>query len=351
MNTTVVSCAWPPIRAGPSGSTYFIHADWLGTERARSGVSGAVCETVTSLPFGDGQATSGSCGDPSPLHFTGKQRDTETGNDDFGARYYNSGMARWLTPDWSAREEAVPYSDLTNPQTLNLYAYVGNNPTTRTDPDGHFTFAGEVVAVSPEAAQAFNQESANAEAKQEEATSAEANQEHKGMSGLARDWLDIVEVSVSYGVGASAQGQAGAAEGRAGIGVETEATTGLGGGSAKVESFVGGQVSGKAGPAEGEIKAGFTASSREGLSLSGSAHGSIGPVSGGVKVDKHGIHADNKAQKSKDIKIGTHLHAGVGIGVHVNLSQAQRAFNRTVTSINAALNAVGDRLRSYLPGL
>ncbi len=33
--------------------------------------------------------------------------------------------------------EAVPYADLANPQTLNLYAYVGNNPVSHTDSDGH----------------------------------------------------------------------------------------------------------------------------------------------------------------------------------------------------------------------
>jgi hypothetical protein len=33
---------------------------------------------------------------------TGKERDTESGNDYFGARYYASSMGRWLSPDWSA---------------------------------------------------------------------------------------------------------------------------------------------------------------------------------------------------------------------------------------------------------
>jgi hypothetical protein len=31
----------------------------------------------------------------------------------------------------------VPFADLNNPQTLNLYAYVGNNPLSRADLDGH----------------------------------------------------------------------------------------------------------------------------------------------------------------------------------------------------------------------
>jgi RHS repeat-associated protein len=69
--------------------------------------------------------------------FTGKERDAESGNDYFGARYYASTMGRFLSPDWSAKTEPVPYAKLDDPQSLNLYAYVGNNPLNRTDPDGH----------------------------------------------------------------------------------------------------------------------------------------------------------------------------------------------------------------------
>jgi hypothetical protein len=42
-----------------------------------------------------------------------------------------------MSPDWSAKVEPVPYAKLDDPQTLNLYAYVGNNPMTRFDADGH----------------------------------------------------------------------------------------------------------------------------------------------------------------------------------------------------------------------
>jgi len=69
--------------------------------------------------------------------FTGKERDTESGNDYFGARYYASSMGRFMSPDWSAKEEPVPYATKDDPQSLNLYAYVGNNPLTHNDPDGH----------------------------------------------------------------------------------------------------------------------------------------------------------------------------------------------------------------------
>jgi RHS repeat-associated protein len=34
-----------------------------------------------------------------PHHFTGKERDTESGNDYFGARYYASSMGRFMSPD------------------------------------------------------------------------------------------------------------------------------------------------------------------------------------------------------------------------------------------------------------
>lgn len=69
--------------------------------------------------------------------YTGKERDTESGNDYFGARYYASTIGRWMSPDWSAKVEPVPYSKLDDPQTLNLYSYGMNNPLIRIDLDGH----------------------------------------------------------------------------------------------------------------------------------------------------------------------------------------------------------------------
>ena len=73
----------------------------------------------------------------STYRFTGKERDAESGNDYFEARYYASSMGRFMSPDWSAKAEPVPYAKLGDPQTLNLYAYVGNNPLIHIDADGH----------------------------------------------------------------------------------------------------------------------------------------------------------------------------------------------------------------------
>jgi hypothetical protein len=46
-------------------------------------------------------------------------------------------MGRFMSPDWAAKAEPVPYAKLDDPQSLNLYAYVGNNPLRRVDKDGH----------------------------------------------------------------------------------------------------------------------------------------------------------------------------------------------------------------------
>ena len=128
--------------------TTFYLGDWLGTKRVEVGASG--CATAyASLAYGDGLTTvslpgyTACASDATEHHFTGKERDTESGNDYFGARYYASSMGRFMSPDWSAKVEPVPYAKLDNPQSLNLYAYVGNNPMTRTDPTGHTCKSGD----------------------------------------------------------------------------------------------------------------------------------------------------------------------------------------------------------------
>jgi RHS repeat-associated protein len=118
-----------------NGTTYFAHSDWLGTERVRSLPSGSIFTPSlwTSYPFGEGSATP----NPSPAHFTGKERDSESGNDYFGARYYASSMGRWLSPDWAESPSNIPYAILSDPQSFNLYSYGLNNPLKNRDFDGH----------------------------------------------------------------------------------------------------------------------------------------------------------------------------------------------------------------------
>jgi RHS repeat-associated protein len=105
----------------------------LGTRRAQTDYAGVLEQTCSSLPFGDALACSGgNLQAPTEHHFTGKERDTESGNDYFGARYYASVMGRFMSPDPSQ----LYYSDPMNPQSFNLYAYVLNNPLKFIDPSG-----------------------------------------------------------------------------------------------------------------------------------------------------------------------------------------------------------------------
>jgi RHS repeat-associated protein len=63
--------------------------------------------------------------------FTGKERDLESGLDNFGARFNASTMGRFMTPDSTAYVQPI------NPQTWNLYAYALNRPLLYIDPTGH----------------------------------------------------------------------------------------------------------------------------------------------------------------------------------------------------------------------
>jgi RHS repeat-associated protein len=125
------------------GGLHFHLSDSLGTRRVQTDWQGWPEEQCQSLPYGD-QLNCADVAIPAPtaddanaLHFTGKERDAESGNDYFGARYYASTMGRFLSPDWSKNPQGVPYADFTNPQSLNLYGYVLNNPLSHADPDGH----------------------------------------------------------------------------------------------------------------------------------------------------------------------------------------------------------------------
>jgi RHS repeat-associated protein len=64
--------------------------------------------------------------------FTGKERDSESNLDYFGARYFSSTIGRFMSPDPSG----LTYADPANPQSLNLYSYVQNNPLKFINPRG-----------------------------------------------------------------------------------------------------------------------------------------------------------------------------------------------------------------------
>jgi RHS repeat-associated protein len=110
-----------------TGAPVYRVTDNLGTNVGSLLSNGAFVNPVDHTPFG--QILSGNTSDP--YFLTGKERDAESGLDDFGARYYASMMGRFMSPD-----PTVISHDLANPQSWNMYSYTFNNPLLLVDPDG-----------------------------------------------------------------------------------------------------------------------------------------------------------------------------------------------------------------------
>jgi RHS repeat-associated protein len=129
-----------------TGTTYeYATADHLGSPRAWTDDFGNLLAGGRHdyMPFGGelfasyGTRTTGqgyastTQQDGQRKQFTGHERDKETGLDFAQARYFFNGHGRFTSPDSFG-------GDIANPQTLNLYAYVLNNPLRYTDPSGHW---------------------------------------------------------------------------------------------------------------------------------------------------------------------------------------------------------------------
>jgi len=113
-----------------SGAQVYRMTDHLGSSVGILSSTGALLGGIQDYaPFG--QLNNGSSTND-PYKFTGKERDQESGNDYFGARYYASSMGRFLSAD----PVVITPERLANPQQLNLYAYVANNPLRFIDPTG-----------------------------------------------------------------------------------------------------------------------------------------------------------------------------------------------------------------------
>ena len=112
-----------------NSTTRFVHEDHLGSTRLMTNLSGCIVESLDYLPFGElNSVGSASCTSADTTHkFTGKERDSESGLDNFGARYNSSQYGRFMTPDPLGGQ-------IGDPQTLNKYAYVRNNPLNLIDP-------------------------------------------------------------------------------------------------------------------------------------------------------------------------------------------------------------------------
>ncbi|MBU1111828.1 MAG: RHS repeat-associated core domain-containing protein [archaeon] len=121
-------------RDDPDGSRKYYHNDHLGSHTVVTDDNGAVVEETEYLPYG--KVLSG--GDTDFL-YNGKEQDS-TNLLYYGARYYDAEMRQFTQPD-------TIIADYYDPQNLNRYSYVLNNPYKYVDPDGHIPVALMGLAV------------------------------------------------------------------------------------------------------------------------------------------------------------------------------------------------------------
>jgi RHS repeat-associated protein len=113
----------------PSGGVHYYFPDQLGSASIITDASGNIQETYYYYPYGGLVSSTGS--DPNNYKFTGKERDTESGLDNFGARHNASALGRFMSIDPSRLS-----IDRSNPQSWNRYSYAYNDPLKFVDHNG-----------------------------------------------------------------------------------------------------------------------------------------------------------------------------------------------------------------------
>jgi len=112
-----------------TGLAYY-HKDHLGSTNAISGPDGTIIDAAEYLPYGLDRSSNDLL-QTSAYKFTDQELDAETGLYNYDARLYDPGIGGFISADW-----IVP-GDGYDPQMLNRYSYVRNNPLIYVDPSGH----------------------------------------------------------------------------------------------------------------------------------------------------------------------------------------------------------------------
>jgi RHS repeat-associated protein len=121
----------------PRKGVVYRHGDQLGSTvlvtRATGTGPALVVERAVYLPFGGRVAASAGGSTKAPAFgFTGQRYDHASNVYDYGARFYDPALGRFLQPD-----SIVPNAYAS--QSLNRYSYVENNPLGRIDPSGNWS--------------------------------------------------------------------------------------------------------------------------------------------------------------------------------------------------------------------
>jgi RHS repeat-associated protein len=117
-----------------SGTLYWLLTDHLGsTAITANGASGAKVAEVRYKAWGEDRYTSGTT--PTTYRYTGQRWEAGLGLYFYRARWYDPALGRFAQPDTLVPNPA-------DPQSLNRYAYVRNNPLRYMDSSGHYEEEG-----------------------------------------------------------------------------------------------------------------------------------------------------------------------------------------------------------------
>jgi RHS repeat-associated protein len=114
-----------------TATKYYYASDQINSTRIITDSSGTVVYSALFDPYGGLQKQWVNTYSPS-LKFSGKERESKSEMDYFGARYYDHLKYRFISLDPVINKDEA----LVNPQLWNLYSYCRNNPVTLFDPDG-----------------------------------------------------------------------------------------------------------------------------------------------------------------------------------------------------------------------
>jgi RHS repeat-associated protein len=116
------------------GSVHYYFADQIGSTNVVTNATGAMPpeQDIEYHPYGEQQVYTDTVGQQ--YKFTGKERDAESGLDNFGKRYHASSLGRFMTPD----PIGIMKQKLRDPQQWNMYSYTRNNPVRFVDPNGMY---------------------------------------------------------------------------------------------------------------------------------------------------------------------------------------------------------------------
>jgi len=112
----------------------YYHNDALGSPIIATDQEGRVVWRKSYAPYGQPIGPSA----PNEPGYTGKFEEPDLGIQDFGARWYDPRIGRFLAIDPAG-------FDPQNPQSFNRYAYANNNPYGFVDPDGNFAFIPAII--------------------------------------------------------------------------------------------------------------------------------------------------------------------------------------------------------------